>query len=414
MVMRMKRRKHPMQSEDGMVLLIMLFYFIGFGMLALRDLRWQGAVLMILVPMGIWVGTKGIASIFPADRLILALINDLCAMGILVLFDTHPSLAYRQAFYYGIGILGMLGCMYMVRTIPYFGRGILPVAVCSLVLLALPLVVGRETNGARNWIYWHSISFQPSEIGKVLLLIVLSECMYRQRKVAGIVFAMACLALLMLQKDLGTGLLYYGVTLLLFYAASGSLLLTGIGCMGGAGAAYLGYRMFAHVKKRVAIWKNPWADYDNSGYQIIQGLMALASGRWLGMGLGLGAPTRIPVYETDFIFAVICEQFGLIVGICVLLKYLALIWRGGEIAVQARDSFHALLCLGATAMIGLQTFVIIGGVITLIPLTGVTLPFISSGGSSLLSSMMLMGLMQGVASLNADAQREEEAVMLRQ
>ena len=189
---------------------------------------------------------------------------------------------------------------------------------------------------------------------------------------------------------------------MLYYASSSNLLMTGVGLMGGAGAAVAGYKMFAHVKKRVAIWRNPWSDYDNSGYQIVQSLMAIASGGLFGVGLGLGSPRTIPVYHTDFIFAVICEQFGVIFGLFVLLMYVAIIWRGATIAMAARRSFHGLLAMGCTLMLGLQTFVIIGGVIKLIPLTGVTMPFVSYGGTSLVSSLCLAGLLQGVASLNED------------
>lgn len=222
-----------------------------------------------------------------------------------------------------------------------------------------------------------------------------------------LLFAGACLLLLMLQKDLGTALMYYGTTLMLFYASSGSLVLTAIGLGGGAGAAVMGYQMFAHVKKRVAIWRNPWSDYNNAGYQLVQGLIAIASGGLFGVGLGLGYPTIIPVFESDFIFAVICEQFGVLFGLCVLLMYVALLWRGATIAMAARRSFHGLVAMGCTALLGLQTFTIIGGVMKLIPLTGVTLPFVSYGGTSLVSSMCLMGFLQGVSSINADALHED-------
>ena len=178
--------------------------------------------------------------------------------------------------------------------------------------------------------------------------------------------------------------------------------LTGLGLVGGAGAAVLGYTMFAHVKKRVAIWQNPWIYYETAGYQIAQMLMAIASGGLFGVGLGLGAPRVIPVYFTDCIFAVICEQFGIIFGILVLVMYVILILRGTSIATSARHSFHALLAMGATAMLGVQTFVIIGGVLKMIPLTGVTMPFVSYGGTSLVSCMGLIGLLQGVASVNQD------------
>ena len=153
---------------------------------------------------------------------------------------------------------------------------------------------------------------------------------------------------------------------------------------------------------RDSIWRNPWIYYETSGYQIVQMLMAIASGGLFGVGLGLGAPRVIPVYFTDCIFAVICEQFGVIFGALVLAMYVILILRGVSIASAARSSFHALLAMGATVMLGIQTFIIIGGVLKLIPLTGVTMPFVSYGGTSLVSCMGLIGLIQGVASVNQD------------
>ena len=199
---------------------------------------------------------------------------------------------------------------------------------------------------------------------------------------------------------------------MLGFASTGSFFLLLAGILGAGGAAWAGYRLFAHVKKRVAIWRNPWAVYDTFGYQIVQGLIALASGGLMGVGLGLGSPTTIPVYESDFIFAVLCEQFGLIFALFVLAIVVALIWRGTTIAMAARTSFHGLLAMGATLMIGLQTFVIVGGVIKLIPLTGVTMPFVSYGGTSLLSSMCLVGLIQGVESLNRDDLAEDSRLAL--
>jgi cell division protein FtsW (lipid II flippase) len=279
--------------------------------------------------------------------------------------------------------------------------------LAPLALLALPLVIGKETFGAKNWFYVGGISVQPSEIVKLVLVIALARFMADRRMMPWLFFSVGCLGILMLQKDLGTALLYFFTTIFLFYASTGNIALTGIGLAGGAGAAVAGYQMFAHVKRRVAIWQNPWSDYDNAGYQIIHSLMAIASGGLFGVGLGLGSPRTIPVYHTDFIFSVICEQFGLIFGCCVLLMYVALIWRGAAIAMSTRSSFHGLLAMGITVLLGLQTFVIIGGVVKLIPLTGVTMPFVSYGGTSLVSSLCLIGLLQGVASLNEDNLKED-------
>ncbi len=403
-MLRNRTRERAKPRDPGRLLSngTMVFFACAFVQLGLKDLAWQGFALALCVPGMIWVGTHLLPRLFPADRLLLSLTNFLCALGVLLLYATSPALAYRQAAYYGIGLIAMALCVWMVRLVRSWHAPVLLLTPLSLAALALPLIFGRETYGAKNWIYLGAFSVQPSELVKISLLIILAWFMSRRRMLPWLVFAVGCLGLLMLQKDLGTALLYYGVTLMLYFASSGSVLLSLLGLLGGGGAAALGYRLFAHVKKRVAVWRNPWANYDNAGYQIVQGLMALASGGLLGVGLGLGSPKSIPVYETDFIFAVLCEQFGLVVGFCVLAMYVALIWRGATIAMAARRSFHGLLAMGATLMLGLQTFVIIGGVIKLIPLTGVTMPFVSSGGSSLLSSMCLIGLLQGVDSLNDD------------
>ena len=386
---------------------VMLFYFCAFLLIACKDFAWQGFALALAVPAMIWVGTNFLPKLFPSDRLLLSLTNFLCALGVLVLYSTEPDYAYHQAMYYGVGILAMIVCVWIVRLVRSWRIPVLLLIPLSLALLALPLVIGRETNGAKNWFYVAGISVQPSEIVKLSLLIIVSYYMSRHRMLPWLFFAVCCLGVLMLQKDLGTALMYYGTTLMLFYASSGNLFLTGLGLAGGAGAAVMGYKMFAHVKKRVAIWLNPWSDYENSGFQIVQSLMAIASGGLFGVGLGLGSPKTIPVYYTDFIFAVICEQFGLIFGLCVLLMYVAIIWRGATTAMAARTSFHGLLAMGCTIMLGLQTFVIIGGVIKMIPLTGVTMPFVSYGGTSLVSSLCLVGLLQGVASLNDDDLKED-------
>ncbi len=386
---------------------VTVFYFSAFLLLFLRDYKWEGLALAFAVPMLNVLTTYLLPRLFPSDKLLLSLTNFLCALGILVLYDTNPTYAYSQATYYFVGLIAMVICIYIVRLIRFFRFLVWPMMLVSLALLALPLVIGKETYGAKNWFYIGGLSVQPSEIVKLVLVIVLARFMADRRMLPWLGFSVGCLGVLMLQKDLGTALLYFFTTLLLFYASTGNLALTGIGLAGGAGAAVMGYKLFAHVKRRVAIWLNPWSDYDNAGYQIIHSLMAIASGGLFGVGLGLGSPRTIPVYHTDFIFAVICEQFGLIFGCCVLLMYVALIWRGAAIAMSTRTSFHGLLAMGITILLGLQTFVIIGGVLKLIPLTGVTMPFVSYGGTSLVSSLCLVGLLQGVASINEDNLEED-------
>lgn len=395
------------KPDRKLVSAIMLFFFSAFLLIALKgELHWQGFMLAAVVPLLIYIATMWLPRFFPADKLLLSIANFLCALGVLVLYSTDlikgTNYGMQQAAYYGAGIVAMLFCILLVRYIRYWRVFIYIIAVCALGLIALPLIFGTEIYGATNWVIVSGISLQPSELVKLALLLVLSYYMSRRRFWPWLVFAVTCMGILMFQADLGTALIYYMTSLLLYYASTGNLWMTGAGLLGGAASAVFGYTQFAHVKRRIAVWRNPWMDFENTGYQIVQILMAIASGGLFGMGLGLGYPTIIPVYHTDAIFAVICEQFGIIFGVLVLVMYAILILRGAFIARSARRSFHGLLALGVTVMLGLQTFVIIGGVLKLIPLTGVTMPFVSYGGTSLVSCMGLIGLLQGVATVNQD------------
>ena len=397
-------RRHP---DRRLISAMMLFFFSAFLLIALKgELRWQGFALAVVVPTLIYLSTMWLPRFFPADKLLLAIANFLCALGVLVLYSTDldagTSRGLQQAIYYSVGIVAMLFCILLVRYIRQWRFLIKIIMLGAAALLVLPLAIGTEQNGATNWIRIGGTSLQPSELVKIALLLVLSYSMSRRQFWTWLVFAVFCLSILMLQKDLGTALIYYATTLVLFYASTGNLPLTGLGVVGAGGAAVLGYKMFSHVKVRVAIWQNPWVTYETTGYQIAQILMAIASGGLFGVGLGLGTPRVIPVYFTDAIFAVICEQFGILFGILVMVMYGLLIVRGASIATGARHSFYGLLAMGATVMLGVQTFVIIGGVLKLIPLTGVTMPFVSYGGTSLVSCMGLIGLLQGVASVNQD------------
>ena len=399
-----ERRRDPARA---LVSAMMLFFFSAFLLVAFKgEIQWQGFALAVVVPGLMYIATLWMPRFFPADKLLLAIANFLCALGVLVLTITDKgagtSRGVQQAMYYGVGIVVMLFCIMIIRYIRRWKFLMKVVMMFSAALMVLPLAIGTEYNGATNWISVGGISLQPSEMVKISLLLILGWYMSRHQFLPWFLFAGFCLLMLMLQADLGTALIYYATALMLFYASTGNLPVTGLGILGGGGAALLGYKMFAHVKKRVAIWRNPWLYYETSGYQMVQALMAIASGGLFGVGLGLGSPRVIPVYFSDAIFAVICEQFGIVFGILVLVMYVILILRGASIAQASRHSFHSIVAMGATVMLGVQTFIIIGGVMKLIPLTGVTMPFVSYGGTSLVSCMGLIGLIQGVASVNQD------------
>lgn len=408
----MRTKFFPFQEDRlpqrRVTLIIKIFFFSAFLLLSLRDnLEWQGLALALLVPLLFQVATVWLAHLYSSDKLLLCVTNFLCALGILVLYVTDrgagTTRGLQQAIYYGIGILVMILCMALIKHLSAW-RIIAPaLLIISIGLQTLPLLFGREFNGATNWIYIGGTSLQPSEICKISFLLVMAYYLSTEKVIPWLALLGGTLLLLMLQKDLGTALVFYLSGLLMFYCANGSLLWTGVGILGGCGAAVAGYQLFAHVKKRVAIWLNPWQYSSTSGYQIVQALMAIASGGFFGVGLGLGTPRVIPIYYADCIFAVICEQFGVIFGALVIVMYVILILRGVRIGMQAQSAFLGLTAIGATAMLGLQTFIIIGGVMKLIPLTGVTMPFVSYGGSSLVSCMGLIGLLQGISSKTQDA-----------
>ncbi len=389
---------------------VMLFYFLAFGLLFLKEMDFRALALAVIVPILIFLGVTGIPKLFPADRLLLSLTHFLCALGVLILYRLSPEKSLTQAVNYLIGVAAMIICTLFIRYSRrrrFFMTMMIPL---SATLLGLPLLFGQEINGARNWVSFGSFSFQPSELVKLALVYVLAYLLSRRRVILSGLFAAACLMALMLQKDLGTALMYYGVTVVMMYVATGNLPLLGISLAGGAAAAMAGYKMFAHVRRRVSIWWNPWADPQNTGYQIVQSLIAMVNGGLWGVGLGLGNASVIPAYYNDFIFSVILHEFGSLFGLVVLGMYLAIVLRGIMTASRARSSFETLLSVGCVSLIGLQTFVIIGGNIKLIPLTGVTLPFISYGGTSMLSSLCVIGLLQGVAARNEAGIREDKAL----
>ena len=403
----------------GMLAASMLFFFAGFLLLAIKDGQWQCFMLSLVVPLIIFAGTAILPRLFPADRLLLSLTNFLCALGVLILYRISPSRGLNQAVNYGVGVLGMILCTLLVRYVKSWRTLALMMMAGSIVLLALPLLIGTEQNGAKNWIWLGSYSLQPSEIVKLALLLCVSYLLSQRKVLFAILFAGMCLGMLMLQKDLGTALLYFGLCLVMLYASTGSLPLVGAGLLGGAGAAVAGYQMFAHVKQRLAIWQDPWKYTQTAGLQLVRSFVAIANGGLWGVGLGLGNAGNstlkggIPEAYNDFIYPVILHEFGLIFGLIVVLMYGFIVIRAIMIARRSPNAFHALLATGCAALITLQTFVIIGGNIKLIPLTGVTLPFISYGGTSMVSSLCVIGFLQGVASRNEAEVAGDRALALQ-
>ncbi|MDR1620409.1 MAG: FtsW/RodA/SpoVE family cell cycle protein [Clostridiales bacterium] len=391
-------------SAAGLLTLIILFELTAFALLAFRESTPDvnafilGGILVVLLLFQYLTLT----SIFRhLDRYILIIANLLVAIGLIVQYRIDPEIAFRQVTWFAVGMVAMYVCILLMRRPNFFRKLTLVIMIaCAGVMMAL-FVLGSEKYGATNWIIIGDNSLQPSELVKAGTVFILAHWLANAKRLRGIwpllLYVVAVVGMLVLQRDLGAAVLIALTALIVFYVATGNKGLTVLGLGAGCAGAVAGYFMFDHVRVRVAIWKNPWATYTGSGYQIAQGLMAIASGGVFGMGLTRGSPKLIPAYHTDYIFAVICEEFGIIFGVAVIALYLALIVRGALVALNAPDRYTMLIAFGCTVLITLQSFIIIAGVIKLIPLTGITMPFVSYGGSSLLSSMILLGILEGVA-----------------
>ena len=349
------------------------------------------------------------------DRYVLLIADFLCIIGLVMLYRFNPETGERQFMWILLGNVAMVIALVVIRKAHNFGKANWFFIVLGVAMLGATLVLASTRGGAKNWIQIGSFTIQPSEFVKVLFLIVTAYFLStRQRKRdmwPYFLFTIICVGMLVMSRDLGAALLFAGTFLIVFYVATGNAGITLLSVGAFAGGAVASYYLFDHVRVRVEVWQDPWATYNDNGYQIVQGLLAIASGGVLGTGLGNGMPTSIPVHETDYIFAAIAEEFGNVVAIALIGFYLVFIIRGMIIAMEARTKFDKLLVFGATSMLSLQSFIIIGGVIKLIPLTGITMPFVSLGGTSMMTSMMLLGMIEGVAVKNGEYDEAELAEM---
>ncbi|HLI27222.1 MAG TPA: FtsW/RodA/SpoVE family cell cycle protein [Chloroflexota bacterium] len=409
---------------------------LGFPVLLLA----QGVVLLALVdgaswrqaqwlPVGLFAAVMlGLHALLAwrlprADGVLLPVAAMLSALGLLVVGRLEPALFLRQAVWIAVGGAALAAVGLGLPSADWLARYKYSWAALGALLVLATFVLGVDLNGSgmRWWIGAGGVYFQPSELFKVLLVLFLAAYLAEKRELLMLASLRAgplrlpplpyllpmlgvaglAVGLVVVQRDLGAALLFYGIFLGLLYAATarwdyilGGLLAFGLG-------AVACYELFGHVRDRVAIWLDPWAYADGRGYQIVQALIALASGGVLGSGLGYGYPEYIPAVHTDFIIAAIGEELGLLGTLAVVALYLVLVYRGYRIALRAPSAYLQLLAAGLTTVLGLQALVILGGTTRLIPLTGITLPFVSYGGSSLLANYLIIGLLLRVSAERA-------------
>ena len=359
-----------------------------------------------------------------ADPLLLPLAFLLNGLGLVMVrrldFAEEASRAPAQTVWAVVGVGVFVATLVLIRDHTVIDRYRYLIGIAALAFLLMPLlpIIGKEVNGARIWLGLGGMSFQPGEVAKLGLVAFFASYLAETRGLLTVatnrlgpfhvpparafgpilvVWAIS-LSVLVFEKDLGLSLLVFGIFVLMLYIATGrpAYAVVGVG-MFGAGA-FAAWTLFSHVAARVGTWLDPWAKYDSDGFQVAQSLFAMGTGGVLGVGLGQGRPDLIPEVGTDFIFAAFGEEMGLVGTTALLLCYFLLIGRGLHVATRCRDDFGQLLAAGLTVLFGLQVFVILGGVTRLLPLTGLTLPFISYGGSSLVANYALIALLLRVSS----------------
>jgi peptidoglycan glycosyltransferase len=404
---------------------------LGLGLLAVV-VTCSGYLLLLLadrpdIPADLWVFLLAVLGLYllahlavrrfapRSDPTLLPIAFLLNGIGYFTISRLDRDLARVQAIWTAVGIGAFVLTLILVRNVRRLERykyTFLLLGIGALLLPSLP-GLGAEINGARLWVRVGPVNFQPGEAAKVLLVVFFAAYLVDKRELLAtgtrhigrlrlpdpkhlgpLLLAWAFSILVMVrEKDLGSSLLFFTVFAAMLYIATDrwSYLVVAAG-MFFAGA-FVAYQMFSHVTDRVTSWIDPWSVYNTKGFQLVQSLFALGSGGFAGTGLGLGSPQKIPNASTDFVLSAIGEELGLLGTVAVCILFLLLVGSGFRIAIQADRSFSKLFAAGLTTIIGVQTFVIVGGVIRVIPLTGVTLPFVSYGGSSLIANFVIIALL---------------------
>ena len=372
----------------------------------------------LAVPLGLFAAFAaahiGVRIFAPgADPAILPIVFTLSGIGITFVTRLQPDASLGQLIYLFLGVALMVGTLAVVKNLEVVKRYKYVLGIAGIILLVLPMFIGTEIYGSKLWIKIGGFQFQPGEFAKVLIVLFLAGYLAENREllsisnrtVLGIKFPRlrllyplfivwgVCLLVVAFERDLGSALLFYTIFLIMLYVATGRVSYVIIGLALLAVGAFGMYQIMSHVQVRVAIWLDPFSDAQNLGYQIVQSLFSLADGGLAGVGIGKGMADIIPVVASDMIFAAIGEEMGLLGGSAVLLLFMLFAVRGLTTAARAKSDLAAFSAAGLTAAISFQAFTIVGGVTKLIPLTGVTLPFMSQGGSSLLASFVIVGLL---------------------
>ena len=386
--------------------LLLFFQILGLFLIMARDFaNFDKTKLYFMIALigFVYISGKLVQKFTRGDYYIMLIANMLFSIGILEIYRLNDKLAFRQIIWFCIGIIAFWLIYLVLKYVKVWSKMYYFYAAISYLLFIATFLFGKRINGAKNWIRLGSnFAFQPSELIKIAFVFLIAAY-YKNRdkfekdifkKYSLHFFFYTFLGFLFLQKDLGTVLVFSGVFMFAQYMYEPHRKYMFINLLVLSCGAVLGYILFTHVKVRVKIWLDPFKYADGMGYQIIQGFYAIASGGFFGKGLGLGRPDYIPFAESDYIFASICEEMGILMGMGVVMLFLILTYRGIKTSMEQHNRFYKYVAFCLSLIFAFQSLIMFGGILKLIPLTGITIPFVSYGGSSILSSFIALGILQ--------------------
>lgn len=349
--------------------------------------------------------------IYPrANRLI---VNNMCmllSIGFVVLTRISYEKAVKQFVIVAFSIAITMVIPFFVHRLKFLKSLTWVYALVGAGALAIVLILGTATYGSKISYSIGGVTFQPSEFVKIIFVFFVASALYQSTSFFE-VFTTAVVAgihvvILVISKDLGSALIFFIVYIFMVFIATKNPLYLIAGAAGGSGAAIIAYKVFAHVQVRVQAWSDPWSQIDSAGYQITQSLFAISSGGWFGLGLFQGTPESIPFVEADFIFSAIAEELGIIFSMCMILVCISCFIMFMNISMKLNDRFYQLIAFGLGVTYIFQVFLTIGGGSKFIPLTGVTLPLISYGGSSVLTTLIMFAIIEGLCMIRKDEEKE--------
>lgn len=330
-------------------------------------------------------------------------INNMCmllSIGFVILTRLSFEKAIKQFFIVTVSIVAGMLIPYFIHKLKFLKSLTWVYAAVGVTALGIVLILGATTRGSKISYSIAGVTFQPSEFVKIIFVFFLASAFYESQSLLRVVLTAALAGIhvlvLVASRDLGSALIFFIVYVMMVFIATGKWIYLFLGSAGGCGAAVLAYQFFTHVQVRVQAWRDPFSCIDDAGYQITQSLFAISSGGWFGLGLFRGTPSSIPFVEADFVFSAVAEELGILFSMCMILVCISCFIMFMDISVRLQDRFYRLIAFGLGVTYIFQVFLTIGGGTKFIPMTGVTLPFISYGGSSVLTTLVMFFIIEGL------------------